>query len=259
MRRVSIVVALLCVATFLLPATVCAQVTKRPSRAALDSLLNPSLFSDAHKILAFDKVKENIGTINESDSARTLQFAFRNISGKAVKITRVSTHCGCTVATFPSEPVAAGDSSVISVRYNPKGRVGTIDTNAFVYADCAGSRPVAKLTILGSVIDNNEWGHLPCIMGTLRLKRTKVSFAGGRTVARIPCANVGSKPLKLSARLLPSYATFTTEPQVLQASEEGDIVITIDTDRAGAASRFSVVVDGVEGSISSRTIKAIVE
>ncbi len=260
MKRVFVVSVFLLAAAFVLPAAVCAQVTKRPSRAAMDSLLNPALAPNAAKIVRFDKIKENIGLINESDSARTVLFAFRNVSDKAVSITRVTTHCGCTAAAYEKGPVAPGATSVIAVRYNPKGRAGTIDTNAFVYTSCSGNKPVAKLTILGVVVDNDEWSHLPCVMGALRLKRTTVSFAGGRTIARIPCANTGCcKPLELKARLLPSYACFSTEPQLLQPGEEGDIVISIDSTAAGTAKRFSLLIDGVEGDISSRTIKAIIE
>lgn len=260
MKGVSIVFVFLLAAAFALPATVCAQVTKRPSRAAMDSLLNPTLAPNATKIVRFDKIKENIGLINESDSARTVLFTFRNVSDKVISIARVTTHCGCTAATYEKGPIAPGASSVIAVRYNPKGRAGTIDTNAFVYTSCCGSKPVAKLTILGVVADDDEWSHLPCIMGVLRLKRTTVSFANGRTVACIPCVNTDCcKALELKARLLPSYASFSTEPQVLQPGEEGDIVISIDSTAADAAKRFSLLVDGVEGSISSRTIKAMIE
>lgn len=253
-------VSIFAVALLLLqPAALCAQVKKRPSREAMDSLLNPKLCPAAEKILLFEKKVENIGTIAESDSARVVQFVFRNVSNKPVTITRVTTHCGCTTAKAPLEPVAAGASAVIAVKYNPKGRSGTIDTNAFVYADCAGSAPVAKLTILGNVVDENEWSHLPCVMGTLRLKRTKITFREGRTVARIPCANVGKKPLELKAAILPVYATFATEPKVVEPGEEADLVVSINPAETGSARRFAIVVDGVSGAISSRTINAIIE
>lgn len=259
MKRVFIASFFVFSVLIVLPVSLCAQVKKYPSRAAMDSLLNPKLSPIANKILLFGNTKQDIGTVAESDSVRIVQFAFRNVSDKPITVSRVTTHCGCTVAEYPSEPVAAGETSVITIKYNPKGRYGTIDTNAFVYVDCAASHPVAKLTILGNVIDDNEWSHLPCAMGVLRLKRTNVAFGAGRTEVRIPCANTGDVPLKLSSRLLPEYATFATEPHLLQAGEEGDIVITVDAAKIGAAKQFTVLVDGVGGKISSRTIKAIIE
>ena len=100
-------------------------------------------------------------------------------------------------------------------------------------------------------------------MGDLKLKRKQVVFKNGRISARIPCANVGTTPMQLSSALLPAYATFTTEPRVLKPEDEGDIVISINPDSVPRISsdtvRFSIIIEGVAGSISSRTIKAIIE
>ena len=73
--------ALVFAALSLQPALVRAQVTKRLSRAAVDSLLNPALSPEADKIIAFDAVTKDIGDIKESDSVRTVRFTFRNVSG----------------------------------------------------------------------------------------------------------------------------------------------------------------------------------
>lgn len=240
-----------------------AQLQQRLSRARVDSLLNPTLHSSAGNILSFDKKSADIGTLYESDTVRVIRFTFRNVSDTAVTITKVTTHCGCTAAEFCKEPVAAGESSEIVIRFNPKGRYGTINTGAFVYTDKSERRPVAKLTLLGNVVDDDEWSHLPYAMGDLKLKRKQTVFKNGRTVSRIPCANIGVKPLKLSADLLPRYVSFATEPQVLQPGDEGDIVLTIDPaqlQRENAdAVRFTVIVNGLQGAPSARTITAIIE
>ena len=253
--------ALVFAALSLQPALVRAQVTKRLSRAAVDSLLNPALSPEADKIIAFDAVTKDIGDIKESDSVRTVRFTFRNVSGKPLTITRVTTHCGCTVASFGKQPVAAGDSSVITVQYNPKGRAGTIDTNAFVYVCGAGSRPVAKLTILGNVVNDDEWSHLPVVMGCLRTKRRSVVFeplkGGTEPQQRIPCVNVGKDSVRLSSSILPSYARLSTEPSVIAPGEEADIIITIvgsvlPKELPGS---FNIVLDGIGGPLRDRTIK----
>lgn len=244
---------------FALSLPVGAQQNKMLTREAIDSLLNPALHPNAANILSFEKVKKNIGTIYESDAARTIKFAFCNVSDKAVAITKVITHCGCTASAFTTSSIAPGDSSVVAVTYNPKGRSGTIDTDAFVYTNSSGSSPVARLTILGNVVDIDEWNHLPCVAGVLRFKRKQAIFNAGRSEVRIPCANIGTSPLELHTLPLPQYVTFATEPQVLQPGEEGDMVITIDTSRIAGEQEFRVILDGVGGEISSRTIKAIIE
>ena len=240
-----------------------AQVAKSLPRKAGASIPELRVDDKAGKWLSFDKLKENMGTLHDSDTVRVVTFTLRNVSDSAVTITNVTTHCGCTAAEFDKSPVAPGASSRIVVRYNPKGREGTIDTGAFVYTDRTGRRPVAKLTLLGNVVDDDEWSHLPYAMGDLKLKRKQVVFKNGRISARIPCANVGTTPMQLSSALLPAYATFTTEPRVLKPEDEGDIVISINPDSVPRISsdtvRFSIIIEGVAGSISSRTIKAIIE
>ena len=228
-------------------------------REAADSLLNPTLHAGAETILLFEKKSENLGVIYESDSVREVRFTFTNRSNGPVTLTNVTTHCGCTAARFTKELVAPGEKGYVVVSYNPKGRLGTIDTDAFVYCSATGRRPVAKLTLLGTVINTDEWNHLPVTMGALKLKRKKVSFKKGITQARIPCANVGTAVLELSAALLPQYATFAVEPALLHPGEEGDIVITIDKEKAGSAKAFSFMVEGVGGKATARVIKATIE
>ena len=257
MNRGSVVGLLAVVVLFVLPQLCCAQSARM--RAAADTLLNPALHPSAAKILSFDKKSENIGTIYESDAARDVVFTFTNVSNTPVTITKVTTHCGCTAASHNAQPVPPGGKSQVVVTYNPKGRSGTVDTDAFVYTSATGNKPVARLTILGNVVDTDEWSHLPCAMGSLRLKRTKVLLAKGRSEARIPCANVGKTPLELKAIGLPGYAAFRVEPLVMQPGEEGDIVIAVDAVKALGKGRFAIVVDGVAGNISSRTIKVTIE
>ncbi len=244
-----------------IPATVGAQVARRFGQVPKDSLLAPSLSN--RKVLQFDRLIEDMGTLYESDTVRVIDFAFTNVSDTAVTVTKVSTYCGCTAAEFDEKSIPAGGHSKITVRYNPRGREGTVDTGAFVYTSLSGRRPVAKLTLRGNVVDDDEWSHLPYVAGDLKFKRKQVSFKNGRIVSRIPCANVGTRPMKLYSELLPEYATFATEPQVLQPGVEGDMVISIKPellpgDTTGSLS-FFIVISGAGGTPSSRTIKAVIE
>ena len=72
---------------------------------------------------------------------------------------------------------------------------------------------------------------------------------------------MGTRPLCLSSELLPAFASFATEPREIAPGEEGDIVITINGDmlQSKAPRSFSVVIDGVEGRISDRTLKVKLE
>ena len=242
-----------------------AQEKKILSREALDSLMSPKLMRDADNVLRFDTLQKNFGVVYEDGSPLAVEYHFANVSSKPVTITRITTNCGCTVAEIADSLLSPGEKGRITIKFNPRRRSGTVDTNSFVYTSLSDKEPVAKLTLLGNVIDNDEWNHLPFGMGTLKLKRKEVVFepvkAGMLPQQRIPCANVGTKPLRLSSVLLPSYVTFTTEPAEIAPGEEGDIVITVNGDMLppNAPRNFSIVVDGVSGRVSDRTLNVKLE
>ena len=242
-----------------------AQENRFLSRQALDSLMSPQVMPGGDKVLAFEALQKDFGVIYEDGSPLAVDYRFVNVSSKPVLITRITTNCGCTVAEIGDSLVSPGEKGTIRIKFNPRRRSGTVDTNTFVYTSLSGKEPVAKLTLLGNVIDNDEWNHLPCRMGVLKLKRKEVLFepvkAGTAPQQRIPCANVGTVPLTLSSELLPAFASFATEPVEIAPGEEGDIVITINGDMLppNAPRSFSVVVDGVAGRISDRTINVKLE
>ena len=246
---------------------------QRLSREAIDSIRNIRVSANGDSLLAFTTKVFDFGTIYENDSAVVISYHFKNPSREKVVLQSVSGNCGCMNSYCEKYEYEPGEEGVLHVKFNPKGRSGTVDKNIFVYAmtaddfysDIDGERKspmlVAKLTLLGNVVDMNEWRHLPEVMGDLRLKRKTVLFepirSGTSPQMRIMCANVGTLPLKLSSKLLPEFMKFGTEPSEIAPGEEGDIVITIDGDKLpkDGKNKYSILVDGVEGRISDRTIE----
>ena len=269
---------LLVVWSLLLMMPLPAQV-KRLSREAIDSIRNMKEFVGGDSILLFSSKIVDFGTIYESDSAMTFSFLFRNVSKERVVLQNISANCGCIYSFCEKYEYDPGEEGVLQMKFNPKGRSGTVDKNVFVYAMTAADfysdinvgeerkspMLVAKLTLLGNVVDMNEWRHLPVVMGNLRLKRKNVLFEpvkpGTSPQMRIMCANVGTSSLRLYSRLLPDFMTLTTEPAEIAPGEEADIVITIDGNKLpkNGKNKYSILVEGVEGGISDRTIEVKIE
>ena len=94
-----------------------------------------------------------------------------------------------------------------------------------------------------------------------QLKSSKVDFGAvtrsQRRIERIACANAGVVPLRLSALIKPEYVTLRTEPEVLQPGEEGDILVIVDAEliKTVGEQRFRVLVEGIKGTPSVRTIE----
>ena len=236
------------------------------TRAQIDSIMNPTLHAEASKILQVDKMSYDLGKLSEADSPVSRTFRLRNVSDVPLRVSRVRTTCGCTVAAYDTVPVGSGEELLITLTYNPKNRPGTIDVDAFVYLEGDERQPMARLSFYGEVIDSDVWRHLPQSMGALRLKRKEVHFAElpskGKTSMRILCANSGNKPLKLSSRILPSYAALHTEPAVIAPGEEADLIVSIDVDKLPkkeGALRAPLIVEGVGGRPSGRTLYIVIE
>lgn len=236
------------------------------TRAQLDSVMNPTLHAGEEKVLRADRQSVDLGKLSEADIPVSSTFRLCNVSDVPQRISRVRTTCGCTVAAYDTMAVAPGREALVTLTYNPKNRPGTIDVDAFVYLDGNDRRPMARLSLYGEVVDSDVWSHLPQVMGALRLKRKEVCFAelpaGGKTMMRVLCANSGQKPLKLTSRILPSYAALHTEPTVIAPGEEADLIVTIDVDRLpkyDGPIRSSLIIEGVGGRPSERTLQLIIE
>ena len=236
------------------------------TRAQIDSIMTPPLHAEAAKMLLADNLSYDLGKLSENEKPVSRIFCLRNVNDKPLRISRVRTTCGCTAAAYDSTFIEPGKDAVVTLTYNPKNRPGTIDVDAFVYIEGDERHPMARLSLYGEVIDSDVWRHLPQSMGTLRLKRKEVCFAElparGKTTMRVICANSGSKPLKLSSRILPPYASLHTEPGVIAPGEEADLIITIDVDKLPLTEgtiRAAVIVDGVGGKPSERTLQLVIE
>ena len=228
-----------------------------------DTLINPPLMKQGEQILRFDKTVLNIGTMTEDDAPKIYHFTYTNVSDKTINLTHVRTTCGCTVADVHTGEILPGESGVIALTYNPKNHPGTIDTNAFVYLSLSDKMPVARLTLTGNVLPGaDEWARYPYAMGRLRLKQNRMEFQevmpGKRPSERILCGNSGDKPLRLSALIIPKFATFRTEPEVIQPGSEADIVVTIDASLIPAGKEktftFPIIIEGVDARPSDRTL-----
>ena len=96
-------------------------------------------------IISFDKTLHDYGTIKK-DSDGTYDFTFTNTGKIPLVLTNVTSSCGCTIPSWPREPIAPGKSGQIKVKYNTANIGGfsktiTVNSNA----------KTVVLTIKGSV------------------------------------------------------------------------------------------------------------
>ena len=200
--------------------------------------------------------------MNEDDVPRIFTYRFSNVADRTIQIKRLVSTCSCASASCTVMSVEPGEAAEINVRYNPKGHPGRFERRVFVYTDDSSS-PAAILKLSVDVDNSKDMSGLyPVQMGAIRLRRGKVTFESDRLgVERIPFINLGDGSMKLRCNrmLLPECLDFRTEPEVVDAGAEGEIVISFDPSRGNVKERMMIMLDGLKLPPSQAAVKVEVK
>jgi hypothetical protein len=104
-----------------------------------DLINNPATASgtmDPSKVavITFDKTTHDFGKVSEGEKV-AYSFKFINTGKNDLIIANVIASCGCTVPTFPKEPIKPGNSEYINVQFDSKGRSGEFNKEVTIYAN----------------------------------------------------------------------------------------------------------------------------
>ena len=97
----------------------------------------------------------SLGTIHEADGVQTRSFWLRNDGTEAVTLVQGYTSCGCTTIQFDKDqPIAVGDSTSVTLRFNPQGKGGEFEeTGTIVYGS---NRKRIQVSMIGTCITSEE-------------------------------------------------------------------------------------------------------
>ena len=98
--------------------------------------------------ISFDKTVHDYGTIVQGADG-TCEFKFTNTGKEPLILAKPQSSCGCTIPTWPQEPILPGKSDVIKVTYNTHN-IGGISKTVTVTSNAKTSRVV--LSIKGTVV-----------------------------------------------------------------------------------------------------------
>lgn len=98
---------------------------------------NVPILTFEREVIFFDTVYE--GTIIEET------FVFINTGKTPLWITDVRTTCGCTVPSYPGDPVMPGDGGEIKVRFNTANKNYLQDRPITIFANTYPGRTVLRL------------------------------------------------------------------------------------------------------------------
>ncbi len=103
--------------------------------------------------LQFLKRSHDFGKIKEGDTFEH-EFKFYNASQIPVVISNVKASCGCTQTTYPKEPILPGESGVIGVTFDSKGKLGR--QKPFMSVVTNGNPSIYSLYMDGTVDTERE-------------------------------------------------------------------------------------------------------
>lgn len=98
--------------------------------------------------ISFEKDVHDFGTLKQHGDAST-EFKFTNTGNQPLIISNARGSCGCTVPSWPKEPIAPGETGVIKVKYDSK-RLGMINKSVTISSN-ATNQPTKVIRIKGKI------------------------------------------------------------------------------------------------------------
>lgn len=170
--------------------------------AVMDILGMPAT-AQTDRTLKFIPEELDFGTIREDDGKVTRRVKAVNVSGETTFIISARTSCGCSAAEYPQQTLSPGDTTEISITYNPVNRPGKFLKTAKIYT--GEERIGNSFKLKGMVIPSkkNLDNAYPVKSGQLRLSSPLVN-AGEVSVREarplfVGIYNDSDQPIMLSA------------------------------------------------------------
>ena len=105
--------------------------------------------------ITFAESTKNFGDITQGDVVEHT-FKFENTGSQPLIISNVLVTCGCTATNWPRDPIAAGKSSEITVKFDSKGKNGA--QNKIITVVSNAVNPREKVSIKTNVLPKKKDG-----------------------------------------------------------------------------------------------------
>lgn len=179
--------------------------------------------------------EHDFGVIEESGGKVSCMMRLVNTCDSAISILDIRATCGCTAVKYSRSPIAPGDTSVITLVFNPYGRPGEFAKSAIVRLSAPPTRN--SLILRGTVKASGRTldRRYPTIAGQLRLSNHILPIGeiaiGSAHDGILSAYNSGNDTLRLSAHNIPHPLSVKFSPELLPPGREGRISVTFDASK----------------------------
>ena len=95
-------------------------------------------------IITFDKKEHDFGTLLQGEVV-SYSFHFTNTGNAPLLISTVNSSCGCTVGSYPREPIAPGKQGSIKVSYDSKSHYGFQNRTLTVMSNTMPAKNILRI------------------------------------------------------------------------------------------------------------------
>ena len=161
-------------------------------------------------------------------------FELKNTGNKPLNISKVDTGCGCTVATYPTKPIASGEAFTIKVTYDAR-MMGHFDRVIDVFSN--GSSKPLRLDLKGVVVEEvtDYKGNFPFKLGELTADCNDIEFEDVRLgevfQQKFHVYNPTTKTVQPQILHLPAYLKADVSPSNLAPNHSAEVTVTLDSRR----------------------------
>lgn len=181
--------------------------------------------------VSFNERIHDFGVIVDKDGVVNFDFFLTNNSADPLKITNVTTSCGCTSPMWTREPIEPKNSGKITVSYNPANQRGQFSKSVSISLS-DGSRH--GLSIRGEVIKSEDVvkkltpeQEYPHAFGNYRIKTEELSFGqvdfNEKKTIILEVFNNSDSPITQKTIKLPKYIKVDFIPAVIPPKTAANI------------------------------------
>ncbi|GAB3660945.1 hypothetical protein GCM10028791_35130 [Echinicola sediminis] len=100
-------------------------------------------------VITFKETSKDFGEITQGTKVEHT-FKLTNTGTEVLKISNVAATCGCTVPSWPKEPIPPGGSAEIKVTFNSAGKMGNQNSVVRIYSNA--TEPIEKVSLISKVV-----------------------------------------------------------------------------------------------------------
>lgn len=120
---------------------------------ALVFTFNANAQEQSGAAITFKEKSIDFGDITQGDKVEHT-FQLTNTGSSPLIISNVAATCGCTVPSWPKEPIAPGKTSEIKVSFNSAGKMGKQNSVVRIYSNA--SEPIEKVSLISNILPKTK-------------------------------------------------------------------------------------------------------